>query len=288
MLRGKPVINALTIDLEDWYQGLTSTAVQIDRWESFEDRVVESTSLLLDLLRRARVKATFFVLGYVADQFPELIRQVADAGHEIGLHGYYHYRVDKLTRASFREDLLRGKMAVTEASGVLPVGFRAPMFSINGRSLWALEILAREGFLYDSSVFPTQNMLYGYPQAPREPYKPLNGKDLIEIPMSTVKLCGVKLPVSGGFYLRFLPYSLIKRGLKRINSEGLPAIVYLHPWDLDPDQPCINPTLRERFTHYYNLKTTEDKLVRLLRDFKFAPMIEIARVLQLIEGERHD
>lgn len=279
------MINALTIDLEDWYQGLTSTAVQIDRWDSFEDRVVESTTRLLDLLRQAGVKATFFVLGYVADQFPALIRQVAEEGHEVGLHGYYHFRVDTLSADQFREDLLRGRDAVAKASGVNPVGFRAPMFSINGGSLWALEILEAEGFVYDASIFPTRNMLYGYPDAPRQPFKPLNGHNLLEIPMSTVKLLGLKLPVSGGFYLRFLPYPLIRAGISRINLEGLPAVVYLHPWDLDPEQPCIDPTLRERFTHYYNLKTTEGKLIRLMEDFRFSKMIKIVEGIKTGIGD---
>lgn len=269
------MINSLTVDLEDWYQGLTSTARQVDRWGEYEDRVVAATERLLKIFDQAGAKATFFVLGYVAKQFPELIHSVVDAGHEIGLHGYHHNRVDRLSPGEFRADLVRGKGAVKHAVGTSPVGFRAPMFSINKKSLWALEILYEEGFLYDSSVFPTRNMLYGYPDAPRKPYQPLNGKGFIEVPISTVKLCGLKLPVSGGFYLRLLPYSFIKRGIKRVNQEGLPAIVYLHPWDMDPDQPIIKPTIRERFTHYHNLHTTEGKLKRLLEDFKFSPMIDL-------------
>jgi polysaccharide deacetylase family protein (PEP-CTERM system associated) len=233
------------------------------------------------------VQATFFVLGYVADKFPDLIRRVAEGGHEIGLHGYYHFRVDQSTSARFEEDLLRGKAVVEQACGAVLRGFRAPMWSINGKSLWALEILAREGFVYDASVFPTRNMLYGYPSAPRAPYYPLPEEELIEIPMSTVKLCGLKLPISGGFYLRLLPYGVLKWGLRRINREGLPGIVYLHPWDLDPGQPLINPTPRERITHYYNLSTTERKLKRLLMDFSFAPMIEIIQKLPDWRGTSH-
>jgi polysaccharide deacetylase family protein (PEP-CTERM system associated) len=282
------VINALTIDLEDWYQGLTSTAVQIDKWDSFEDRVVESTTRLLDLFSKANVKATFFVLGYVANQFPDLIREVAERGHEIGLHGYHHYRVDKISAELFREDLLRGKEVVEKASGVSPVGFRAPMFSINKKSLWALEILEQEGFIYDSSVFPTMNMLYGYPSAPRKPYRPLNGKGLVEIPMSTVKVCGVKLPISGGFYMRLLPYWLLKRAFERINREGLAAVLYLHPWDLDAEQPIIDPTPRERFTHYHNLDTTEEKLTTLLHDFRFLPLIDLINEPEFQVGGSHD
>lgn len=282
--RGPQVINALTIDLEDWYQGLTSTAKQIDRWGEYEDRVVEATGRLLIILQRANVRATFFVLGYVANQFPELIKKVADAGHEIGLHGYYHFRVDQSNKEKFLEDLAKGRDAVVQASGAVPRGFRAPMFSINGNSLWALEVLESEGFAYDASVFPTRNMLYGYPTAPRKPYRPLEGKPFMEFPMSTVKVNKLKLPISGGFYLRLLPYTVLKWGITRINREGLPAVVYLHPWDLDPEQPLINPTIRERITHYTNLGTTERKLTRLLEDFRFAPMGDVLDSLPTMRG----
>lgn len=282
------MINSLTVDLEDWYQGLTSTAVQIDKWESYEDRVVQSTTRLLDLFERAEVKATFFVLGYVADQFPELIRKVVEQGHEIALHGYFHYRVDKISAEVFREDLQRGKEVVEQAAGVTPVGFRAPMFSINKNSLWAFDILHEEGFHYDSSVFPTMNMLYGYPTAPRKPYLPLNGKGLIEIPMSTVKVLGIKLPISGGFYLRLLPYWLFKRGLERINREGLSAVIYMHPWELDENQPVLDPTPRERFTHFYNRDTAEVKLIQMLRDFNFVPLIDLINDPNFVTGGNHD
>jgi len=269
------MINAFTVDLEDWYQGLTSTSTQITRWPEFEDRVVESTHRLLNLFKNANVSATFFVLGYVAEQHPALIREIAELGHEIALHGYYHYRVSTLTPEEFRKDLQRGKAAVQQACGITPRGYRAPMFSINQDNLWALEVLDQEGFIYDSSVFPTRNMLYGYPSAPRTPYRPLKDSQLLELPLSTVKILGVKLPVAGGFYLRSLPYEIFRSAVGRINREGLPAVIYIHPWDLDESQPYPNPTLRERFTHYYNLKTTERKVANLLQDFKFVRLIDI-------------
>jgi len=306
------MLNALTVDLEDWYQGLTSTSQQVDRWPVFEDRVVASTERLLEILDRAGVKATFFVLGYVADEFPGLIRQVADEGHEIGLHGYHHRQVFRLSPEQFRAEVQRGRNAVERASGQPVSGFRAPMFSINRSSLWALEVLRDLGFRYDSSVFPTRNMLYGYPDAPRLPYRPFalgapmgpdtepegvppssiqgqpadgggaNSGDFIEFPLSTLRLLGVNWPLAGGFYFRLLPYSVFRWGLRRLNRGGIPAIIYLHPWELDPGHPRPNPTLRERFTHYYNLERTEAKLVDLLRDLRFGPL------MGLLEGVRVD
>ncbi len=266
--------NALTIDLEDWYQGLTSTSQQVRRWPELEDRVVDSTERLLAILERAAVKATFFVLGYVAEQHPDLVRRVAEGGHEIALHGYHHYRVSRQAPDDFRAEIQRGRRAVAAASGREVLGYRAPMFSINRSALWALDILRQEGFRYDSSVFPTRNMLYGYPDAPRFPYHPLDD-GFVEFPLSTVRVLGVNLPVAGGFYLRVMPYRLFRWGLHQIEREGMPAVLYLHPWELDPDHPRPAPTLRERFTHYYNLKSTGKRLSALLRDFEFGPLAEL-------------
>jgi len=269
------MLNALTIDLEDWYQGLTSTSKQIDRWDSYEDRVVESSERLLDLLAFAGVKATFFVLGYVADQFPRLIKNIAASGHEIGLHSYYHQRVVNLTPEQFHSDLTRGLAAVESASGEKVVGYRAPMFSINQSRMWALEILRDMGFLYDSSIFPIRNIYYGYPDAPRFPFHPFEDDAFIEFPVSTVRFLGINWPVAGGFYMRLIPYQLFKKGLNSINQEGKPAIIYLHPWDIDPDQPRPNPTMREQFTHYYNLHSAEEKLTNLIHDFRFGPLCNL-------------
>jgi polysaccharide deacetylase family protein (PEP-CTERM system associated) len=269
------VLNALTIDLEDWYQGLTSTGLRVADWPSYEDRVVESTERLLALLHRAQVRATFFVLGYVADEFPELVRRVADAGHEIALHSYYHRQIKRLTTQQFRDDTIRGREAVEGASGKKVVGYRAPMFSIDRSALWALDVLKEMGFRYDSSIFPTRSILYGFPDAPRFAYCPFGDRSFVEFPLSTVRALGINWPIAGGFYLRSLPYAIVKWGLERINREGKPATVYLHPWDLDVEQPYPNPTLRERFTHYYNLRQTAPKLEALLRDFRFGPLVHL-------------
>jgi polysaccharide deacetylase family protein (PEP-CTERM system associated) len=262
----KPVRNALTVD-------------------------VENTQKLLDLLDCFGVRATFFVLGYVADQFPDLIRRVALAGHEIALHGYHHRRICQLSPDEFRADLLLGRAAVEAASGQRVTGFRAPMFSIDRSALWALDLLRDQGFEYDSSVFPTRNMLYGFPDAPRFPYRPFDrrragnsqaGGDLrtsaigdnefVEFPLSTLRLLGINWPVAGGFYLRLVPYPLFRWALRRLNRSGHPAILYIHPWELDPGQPHPHPTPRERFTHYHNLRRTESKLAALLRDFRFGTL----------------
>jgi polysaccharide deacetylase family protein (PEP-CTERM system associated) len=274
-MRSNNMLNALTIDLEDWYQGLTSTSQQVDRWPDYENRVVESTDRLLTILEHEGAKATFFVLGYVADQFPTLVRRVANAGHEIGVHGYHHRQVFRLTPEEFRADVLRGREAVEKASGKQVIGHRAPMFSINKSSLWALEVLRDLGFHYDSSVFPTRNMLYGYPNAPRFPYRPFGNGDFVEFPLSTVRIMGITWPMAGGFYLRLLPYSVFKQGLARLNREEKSAIIYLHPWELDPDHPRPDPTMRERFTHYHNLNQTATRLTALLRDFRFGPLADL-------------
>lgn len=269
------MLNALTIDLEDWYQGLTSTSPQIDHWPEYESRVTGNTSRLLDLLAQAGVKATFFVLGYVADRYPGLIRKVADEGHEIALHGYYHRRVHQLTPAQFREDILRGLKAVQNAGGKLVHGFRAPMFSVNGSATWVLEELRELGFRYDSSIFPIRNRYYGIPGASRFPYHPFAGDPFVEFPLSTVRFLSATWPVAGGFYGRALPYRIFKAGIRSLNNQGNPAIVYFHPWEFDTDQRFWKVTFRERITHYYGRGGLEVKFKRLLQDFEFGPLLRL-------------
>lgn len=266
------MVNALTIDLEDWYQGLTSTSRRIDQWPRFEDRVVENTERILEILGQASVKATFFVLGYVADQFPNLIQRVADDGHEIALHGYHHQHVHRLTLDQFCRDVALGMEAVQQASGRKVIGFRAPMFSINGSTNWALQELCAMGFRYDSSVFPIRNFYYGNPNAPRHPYRPLEGRAFMEFPLATVRIIGINWPVGGGFYVRTLPYQLIRAGIRHLNQEGQPAVMYVHPWELDLEQRYYQVTFRERITHYHGRTSLQNKLCRLIQDFDFAPL----------------
>jgi polysaccharide deacetylase family protein (PEP-CTERM system associated) len=264
--------NALTIDLEDWYQGLTSTSRQYDRWPVFESRISANTDRLLEILSDAGVKATFFVLGYVADHLSGLVRKVADNGHEIALHSYAHERVNLLTPDQFREDLARGLDSVQRSSGKQVLGYRAPMFSINGASTWVLEELCGMGFRYDSSIFPIRNLYYGIPGALRFPYHPFEGDDFVEFPLSTVRFLRTTWPIAGGFYGRVLPYPVMRAGIRSLNEQGHPAVIYFHPWEFDAGQRFNQVTLRERITHYHGRSGLESKFKRLLQDFQFGPL----------------
>ena len=288
--------NAFTVDLEDWFQGLTSTNPLVERWSSFESRVVPATRLLLEILRACQVKATFFVLGYVAEQHPALIEQLQAEGHEIGVHGYFHRFVSRLTPPEFAQELERSIEAVERITGRRPWGHRAPYFSINAKTPWAFEVLRASGLRYDSSIFPTRNMLYGFPAAPRFPYRlppeakkpgfsgagdvPACNQPLVEFPLSTVRLGGVNWPIAGGFYLRALPYSFIRWGISRLNRQGQPAIMYLHPWELDLGQHYNQVTPRERITHYYGRRGLAKKLHRLFSDFQFSSLQTLFEVMK--------
>jgi polysaccharide deacetylase family protein (PEP-CTERM system associated) len=263
--------NAFTVDLEDWFQGLTSTNPQVDRWPTFESRVVPATRLLLETLRRHKVQATFFVLGYTANQHPALIEQIRAEGHELGIHGYHHRFVNRLAAAQFAEEVERSLETVARITGEAPLGHRAPYFSINAQTPWAFEVLERFGLRYDSSVFPMRSLLYGYPGAPALP-GPLPAHKLIEFPVSTIKLAGLTWPIGGGFYLRALPYPLVRRGIARLNRQGHPAILYLHPWELDLEQRYSQVTPRERLTHYSGRRHLAGKLERLFSEFRFGPL----------------
>lgn len=266
-------VNAFTVDLEDWFQGLTSTNPQVDKWGSFESRIVPATRSLLDLLRTYQVQATFFVLGYVADQCPALIEHVRAEGHEIGVHGYYHRFVSRSTPDEFARDLERSIEAVERITGERPLGYRAPYFSINGGTPWVFDILQAQGLCYDSSVFPARSTLYGFPEAARFPHRlPLDGRSLMEFPLSTVRLGGINWPIAGGFYLRALPYGFVRWGISRLNRQGQPAIMYMHPWELDLGQHYDQVTLRERITHYHGRRQLEGKLHHLFTDFRFCSL----------------
>lgn len=265
------VMNAFTVDCEEWFQGLTSTNPQVDRWHSFESRIEAATENLLALLSAHQIKATFFVLGYVADQHPALIRRIHAAGHEIGVHGYYHRFVFRLTPEEFAEELGQAIEAITRITGERPLGHRAPYFSFNGSTGWAFAILQAHGFRYDSSIFPARSLLYGLPHAPRFPHW-LDEHDLMEFPISTVRLGGVNWPMAGGFYGRLLPYSLLRWAIKRLNRQGQPAIFYLHPWELDLDQQYDQVTFRERISHYYGRQGLAAKLEQLFTDFHFTSL----------------
>jgi len=270
-----PVVNAMTCDLEDYYQvegfhGLVSR----DDWEAIPSRLEDSTARVLDLFAEAGVSATFFVLGWNAEREPGIVRRVAEAGHEIASHGYAHRLVYDQTPDAFRQDVRRSKALLEDLAGQEVAGYRAPTFSITERSLWAIDILAEEGYRYDSSIFPIRHDRYGIPSAPRFLHHvagPEGGR-LVEFPPTTVRVLGGNLPVAGGGYLRLFPAHLIRAGLRQANRKGEPAIVYFHPWELDADQPRMPVRGLSRFRHYVNLGRTAAKLRLLLRSLAFAPV----------------
>ncbi len=273
-------LNAFTVDLEDWFQGLTSTNPHPEKWEQLESRVESSTDRLLALLAEHDVRATFFVLGRIAERHPDLIRRVDAAGHEIGVHGYWHLYVNRLSPQEFAAELDRTLEVLRPLVSQPIVGHRAPYFSIDGSSLWALEVLEARGFRYDSSFFPTRNQLYGYPDAPRFPHRPGgNGvppsRGLVEFPVSTARWVGINWPIAGGFYVRSLPYAVLRQGIRQLNGQGQPAVLYVHPWELDTGQHYDQVTLRERITHYHGRRSLAQKLGNLFCDFSFTTLRDV-------------
>lgn len=271
------MINALTVDFEDWYQGLE---IPLERWDGYEDRLAVSGRRLLRLFAEAGVRGTFFVLGVVAERCPELVGEIAAGGHEVATHGWSHAFVYRMTPGRFREELRRSIQLLEEISGQKIVGHRAPYFSITRESLWALEILAEMGLRYDSSIFPVRNYRYGIENAPRWPYPVATGAGtLMEFPITAWRVLGRNLPVAGGAYFRLYPYALTRTAFRRINAAGEPVAFYVHPWEIDPGQPRLPLSRRIALTHYANLGATERRLRRLLRDFRFAPMREVLGVV---------
>ena len=276
MAEALKITNALTIDFEDWYQGLE---IPYTDWDGFEDRIVAVGRRLLEVFDDADVKATFFILGYVAEKHPELVKEIADAGHEIGTHGFSHQFIYKQTPELFRTEITRAVNFLRDTTGGEVIGHRAPYFSITKDSLWALDILGEIGIKYDSSIFPVLNYRYGIPDAPKLPYEIENGEARMkEFPISTWQLFGKNLPIAGGAYFRIFPYNLTKYAFRDINRQGNPFVFYLHPWEIDPQHPRIPLPRRVALTHYFNLGATEKRLRRLLKDFKFAPMREVLNV----------
>jgi len=273
------MLNALSFDIEDWFQVENlKGAIAAGSWDSCDLRVVNNTRKILDLLKRHQTRATFFILGWVAERCPELVREIAAAGHEIASHGYGHDLVYTQTPEEFRRDLRRSKEILEGLTGTAVRGYRAPSFSINPETPWALDVLVDEGFTYDSSVFPTSfHDRYGFSGSSLSPFRFANG--LIEVPLSTVRLGGKNIPAAGGGYFRLFPYLFFRHLAQRINDEGRALVFYLHPWELDPEQPRIPIRHDYRFRHYVNLRKTGQRLDRLLEDFRFGAMKElVARV----------
>lgn len=267
--------NALTIDLEDYYHvSAFSEQIPVDRWSSATSRIERNTELLLDLLDSAGCQATFFTLGWVAEQHPQVVRKVAERGHEIACHSLRHRTVYKMTREEFRDDTLQAKSLLEDCSGTRVVGYRAPSFSITEKSLWALEVLAELGFTFDSSIFPVEHPNYGIRNFARDPHRvQTSSGPIVEFPMTVLEFAGLRSPFGGGAYLRFLPYWYTRWGVRFLNAtEGRPVCVYLHPWELDPDQPRMSGSLTSRMRHYLGLRKTAAKFAHLIHDFEFGTL----------------
>lgn len=334
------MFNILTIDIEDYFQvHAFSSVIKFEDWGSYESRIERNTDRILEILNSFRSsqdvvrsrfnstqnselstqnspKGSFFVLGWIAERYPGLIRRIQKEGHEIACHGYAHQLIYNQSRDEFKQDIKRAKGILEDITGCEVIGYRAPSYSIKNKSQWAFEVLVEEGFKYDSSIFPIRHDFYGMPNAPRFPFiislngtnnyefsalnyelgdsklitqnsklninnsithSLINSNSLIEFPISTVRILGQNIPISGGGYFRLFPYSIFKRGLKRINEvEQKPFIFYIHPWEIDPEQPRVNGlSSRSKFRHYVNLTKAENKFKRLLADFQFSTIRQI-------------
>jgi polysaccharide deacetylase family protein (PEP-CTERM system associated) len=275
------MINAMTIDVEDYYQVSAFEAnVRFEDWSSYESRVEKNTQHILDLFDECATKATFFVLGWIAERKAELVRVIEQRGHEVASHGYAHQRIYTQTPSQFREETRKSKRILEDIIGKSIYGYRAASYSITRDSLWALDILQEEGFAYDSSIFPIRHDRYGIPDHPRfcHIHRRQGGSGLVEFPISTVQLGGMNLPMGGGGYFRIFPYGFTRWGIRRLNNtEHQAAVFYLHPWEIDPTQPPLQGSRLSRFRHYRNLEKTESRLCQLLHDFRFAPMVDVLR-----------
>lgn len=273
------MLNALTIDVEEYFHvSAFESVIRFEDWDRYESRVERSTHRVLDLLDEYKTKATFFVLGWVAERHPGLVQVIQKRGHEIASHGYAHRRIYTQAPDQFREETRRAKSIVENIIGRSIIGHRAASYSIIGKTLWALDILAEEGFQYDSSIFPIRHDLYGISGHERF-FAVLNRNGsgtIAEIPLSTIRMAGVNFPVGGGGYLRIFPYAVNYLALLHLNRhERRPAVVYFHPWEIDPDQPRIQGGWKSRFRHYTNLALMESKIRSLLASFSFAPIREV-------------
>lgn len=265
-------MNLLTIDIEEWFfTSALDRYVDPSDWDRLPSRLGKTTRVLLDLLDQHQTKATFFVLGWVAEHYPGLVREIHARGHEIGSHGYRHRRIYHLSKETFQEYVKRSKSVLEDLIGEPIQGYRATSFTVVKETLWALDVIREAGFVYDSSISPVRHDIYGLPGFPRHPVVLKNG--LVEIPASTWRLCGQNLPIAGGGYFRIYPYWLTRMGIAAINREGIPVLVYLHPWELDPHchrVPGLN--WRTSFRQYFNLGKTKSRFEKLLSDFRFSPV----------------
>jgi polysaccharide deacetylase family protein (PEP-CTERM system associated) len=274
--------NALSVDVEDWFQvGAFENTIDRSDWDGLDRRVEANTDACLAMFAAAGIKATFFTLGWVAHRHPALIRRIVEQGHELASHGWDHARVFTLTPEQFRDDLAKTRVCLEDAGGAAVTGYRAPSFSIDKRTPWAHEILAEAGYRYSSSVAPVVHDHYGWPEAPRFAFTPVKGSDFVELPVTTARLGGKTLAAGGGGFFRLLPYQFSRWAVRQVNAEQQAAIIYFHPWEIDPHQPRVaNAPLRSKLRHYTNLSVMAPKLERLIGDFAWGRIDEIVRDMQ--------
>jgi polysaccharide deacetylase family protein (PEP-CTERM system associated) len=268
--------NVVSVDVEDYFHAEAfSDIVDRSRWDSYSSRVESNTRRLLELLAQLNVRGTFFILGWVAERFPSLVREIAAGGHELACHSYWHRLIYKLSPAEFREDTRRSKDVIEQISGQAVNGYRAPTYSVVDRSVWALAILAELGFAYDSSIFPIHHDRYGMPGAPRWPFRfQTPSGPMTEFPITTFRLGGHNMPVGGGGYLRLLPMLYTRLGLRRVQNEGIPIVIYIHPWEVDPEQPRLAGRLSSRLRHYTNLAQMYERFKNVLQEGSYTSFRE--------------
>lgn len=270
------ITNALTVDVEDYFQ-VSALAPYIDRkdWDTIPCRVERNVDEILDLFSTHAARATFFTLGWIGERYPQLVRRIQQAGHEVASHGYGHHRATDLSPAEFEQDIRRAKTLLEDIVGAPVVGYRAPSFSIGTGNPWAFDCLRDAGYRYSSSVYPIRHDHYGMPDAPRFAYQPRNG--LTEFPVTTFRMFDSNFPAGGGGYFRFLPYSVSRWAIDKVNRQDAePSIFYFHPWEIDPGQPRVTGLdAKTRFRHYVNLRRTRDRLSRLLKDFRWGSMNDV-------------
>lgn len=269
--------NAFSVDVEDYFQVLAfESVVARENWPKYELRVRRNVDVILELMEQRNICGTFFILAWIAERAPAMIRQIARAGHEIASHGCMHEQVTTLTPEQFASDIRSSKAMLEDLGGVEVIGYRAPSYSINGSTPWAFPELAQAGYRYSSSIFPGRHDLYGMPEAPRFPYYPL-GEGLLEIPITTVEVAGRRLSCGGGGFFRLWPYAVFRAAIRHVNIVDVqPAVFYMHPWEVDPGQPRIPAApMRSRFRHYLNLDLVVPRLRRLLADFNWGRMDDV-------------
>jgi len=276
MLQHSPIVNALTIDVEDYFQvSAMAPYIAREQWDAIPCRVERNVDVILSMLEKQRATATFFTLGWIAERYPGVVRRILEGGHELASHGYGHHRATDQSRAHFLEDIRRAKGILEDIAGREVYGYRAPSFSIGHANLWAFDCLLEAGYRYSSSVYPVKHDHYGMPDAPRFPFEVRPG--LMEIPVTTSRMMNTNVPTGGGGYFRLLPYPVSKWLIRRVNRlDRKPAMFYFHPWEIDPGQPRVRGAdAKSRFRHYVNLHRNEDKLTRLLSDFRWGRVDQV-------------